>query len=172
MINLLDGPAPNAHGPSRLSFSTPRWRRSHTIAPRKKGLSSTTALRARKKSKLVPKQWAARTNPRSDTGSTGNWVILRTATCNDPANGRFRPRDPTAYCSCLGAQYQFLMTPEQVSFYEAAFEQRFRGEISHSQRDTQRIRHGPGCIRQLRDALNRRGPTDHLLTSAALRGNA
>jgi hypothetical protein len=56
------------------------------------------------------------------------------AACNawysDPANGRFRPRDPTAYCSCLGAQYQFLMTPEQVSFYAAAFEQRFRREIA------------------------------------------
>jgi hypothetical protein len=56
------------------------------------------------------------------------------AACNawysDPANGRFRPRDPTAYCSCLGAQYQFLMTPEQVSFYAAAFDQRFRREIA------------------------------------------
>ena len=65
---MLDGPAPNADGRSRLSFSTPRWRRSHTTAPRKKGLSSTAALRARKKSKLVPKQRAARTNPWSDTG--------------------------------------------------------------------------------------------------------
>jgi hypothetical protein len=73
---------------------------------------------------------SAETDKSAPTGRFTRFIDGCNAFYRDPANARYRKLDSDAWCKCLSDQYQYVMTPEQESYYANDYAHRFRGEIA------------------------------------------